>query len=73
MAFPVDTAVETAIGTIELVLKEDTTLVGCREAAGLWRELLKFIESTGATGYDALTQMSDADWLAEDLFNGPND
>jgi hypothetical protein len=34
---------------------------------------LKFIESTGATGYDALTQNSDATWAALDLFNGPND
>jgi hypothetical protein len=61
MAYPADTAVETAIGTIELVLNEDHTLAGNREAVGAWRELLRFIESVGATGYDALAQ--------EDLFN----
>ena len=73
MAYPADTAVETAIGTIESVLKEDKTRVGCREAVDKWRQLLKWIEGAGATGYDALTQMSDANWTAEDLYNGPND
>jgi hypothetical protein len=68
MAYPVDTAVETAIGTIELVLKEDPTLLGNREAVGVWRELLAFMETTGATGYDALTQTSDANWIAEKNF-----
>ena len=68
MAYPADTAVETAIGTIELVLKEDPTFVGNREAIGQWRELLKNIEARGATGYDALTQTSDANWIAEQNF-----
>jgi len=65
MAYPADTAVETAIGTIELVLKEDPTFVGNREAVSLWRALLKNIEARGASGYDALTQTSAANWIAE--------
>lgn len=73
MAYPADTAVETAISTVESVLKEDKTLIGTAEAVENWRKLLAFIETTGATGYDALTQMSDANWIAEDLYNGPND
>jgi hypothetical protein len=77
MAYPADTLIETAITNIELALVENTTVVGSREAVGKWRELLKFIESLvsdGATGYDSLaTKMTDADWVAQDLFNGPND
>jgi hypothetical protein len=38
------------------------------EAVGVWRELLAFMETTGATGYDALTQTSDANWIAEKNF-----
>lgn len=71
MAYPADTAVETAIGTIELVLKENPTFVGNREDVGTWRELLRNIEkrvNDGATGYDALTQTSDANWIAEKNF-----
>lgn len=71
MAYPLDTAVETAIGTIELVLKENPAHVGNRESVGDWRRLLKDIElraADGATGYGALTQTSDANWIAEQNF-----
>jgi len=71
MAYPADTAVETAIGTIELVLKENPLIVGNREAVGTWRNLLRHMEARvddGATGYDALTQTSDANWIAEKNF-----
>ncbi len=70
MAYPLDTAVETAISTVESVLVEDLQRIGNREAIGKWREVLKYIEGAGATGYDALTQR---DWTQDDLFNGPND
>lgn len=70
MAYPADTAVETAIGTIESVLIEDLQRIGNREAVGKWREVLRYIEGAGATGYDALTQRT---WADDDLFNGPND
>ena len=71
MAYPADTAVETAIGTIELVLAENKTFEGNREDIGLWRKLLQRIElrvDDGATGYDALTQKSDATFVAEKNF-----
>jgi len=67
MAYPADTAVETAIGTIELVLSENLLIADNRQLVGVWRELLRGIEkrvSDGATGYDALTQKSNADWIA---------
>ena len=67
MAYPVDTAVETAIATIELVLVENQQHVGNRELVGTWRELLRGIEARkvdGATGYDALAQKSAAAWVA---------
>ncbi len=71
MAYPADTAVETAISTIELVLVENPLILGNREAVGTWRNLLRHIEervNDGATGYDALTQKSDALWIAEKNF-----
>jgi len=71
MAYPADTAVETAIGTIELVLKENPLFQGNRELVGDWRRLLRGIEARvddGATDYDALAQTSDANWIAEQNF-----
>jgi len=71
MAYPADTAVETAIGTIELVLVENPAFLGNRENVGVWRALLRHIEervNDGATGYDALTQKSDALWIAQKEF-----
>lgn len=68
MAYPVDTAVETAIATVESVLSEDLLFVGNREAISLWRALLVNIEARGATGYDALTQKSNANWIAQKNF-----
>ena len=65
MAYPVDTAVETAIATIESVLSEDLLFVGNREAISLWRKLLVSIEARGASGYTALTQKSNANWIAQ--------
>jgi len=73
MAYPADTAVETAIATMEQIFEEDGTVVGMRENAGKWREIVKFVETLGVSGYDALTQNSDANWDALDYFNGPND
>jgi hypothetical protein len=73
MTYPVDTAVETAIATMEQIFEEPSTAVGRREAVGKWRQIVKFVETLGVTGYDALTQNSDANWDALDLFNGPND
>ena len=58
MALPADTAVETAIATVEQALTEDLTLEGARSAIQSWREVLTFIESLGGSGYDALTQSS---------------
>lgn len=69
MAYPLDTAVETAISTIESVLIEDLTMEKSRHAIELWRELLVFIESTGASGYDALTQRN---WETADNLYGEN-
>ena len=71
MAYPADTAVETAIGTIESVLDENLLTIGNREDTALWRKLLARIETRvadGATGYDALTQKSDATYIAEQQF-----
>lgn len=73
MAFPVDTVVETAIATMEQLFEEPSTAIGRREACEKWREVVKFVETLGVTGYDALTQNTDAAWLALDLYNGPND
>ncbi len=73
MAYPADTAVETAIATMEQIFEEPSTEIGRREAAEKWREVVKFVETLNVTGYDALTQNSDAAWAALDLFNGPND
>lgn len=64
MAYPLDTAVETAISTIESVLVEDLQFVGSRDDVALWRKLLSRIEDRGATGYDALTQR---DWSTDKL------
>lgn len=65
MAYPADTAVETAISTIESVLVEDLQFEGSRADIDLWRKLLRRIEARGATGYDALTQR---DWSTDKLF-----
>lgn len=65
MAYPLDTAVETAIGTIESVLVEDFQFEGSRADVELWRKLLRRIEARGATGYDALTQR---DWSTDKLY-----
>lgn len=65
MAYPLDTAVETAISTIESVLVEDLQFEGSRADIDLWRKLLRRIEARGATGYDALTQR---DWSSDKLF-----
>lgn len=64
MAYPADTAVETAIASIEAVLVEDLQISGSRDKIELWRELLAHIETLGATGYDALTQR---DWSLDKL------
>ena len=56
MALPTDSAVETAIATIEQALTEDLTLQNARSAIQSWKEVLSFIEKLGGTGYDALTQ-----------------
>jgi hypothetical protein len=66
MALPVDTAVETAIATVEQALVDDLTVVGAREAIGEWRRVLQFIESLGGAGYTALTQR---DYASDDLFS----
>ena len=58
MALPADTAVETAIATIEQALTEDLTRQGARSAIQSWKEALSYIERLGGTGYDALTQSS---------------
>lgn len=58
MAYPADTAVETAIATIEAVLEEAPTAVSNRAAVYDWLELLRYIEAQPGTGYDALTQSS---------------
>jgi hypothetical protein len=71
MTYPADTVVETAIATMEQIFEEPSTAVGRREAVG--KQIVKFVETLGVTGYDALTQNSDANWDALDLFNGPND
>ena len=71
MAYPADTLIETAILNIELVLVENPAFVGNRELVGVWRELLRGIEARvndGATGYDALTQKSNALWIAQKEF-----
>ena len=68
MAYPADTVVETAIGTIESVLGEDLTFVGNREDVTLWRKLLARIETRPVSGYDALTQTSDGAYIAEESF-----
>lgn len=73
MAYPADTAVETAIATMEQIFEEDATVIGMREAAGKWREIVKFVEGLGVSGYDSLTQNSDSAWSDLDYFNGPND
>ena len=73
MAYPADTAVEAAILTIEQLFETQDTVVGRREAIGEWRGIVKYFETLGVSGYDALTQNADADWDALDLFNGPND
>ena len=68
MAYPADTLIETAIVNIELALVENPLYQGNRELIGTWRELLRGLEARsadGATGYDALTQKSDALWIAE--------
>ena len=65
MAYPADTAVETAIGTIENVLIEDLKFPGSRDDVELWRKLLRRIEKRAATGYDALTQR---DWSTDKLY-----
>ncbi len=70
MAYPADTAVETAIGTVESVLVENLQFEGSRRDIALWRELLRRIEdrvNDGATGYDALTQR---DWSTDKLGGG---
>ena len=58
MALPADTAVETAIATIEQALTEEVTIQGTRAAIQSWREALSFIEKLGGSGYDSLTQSS---------------
>ena len=73
MAYPVDTVLETAIATVEQLLEEDNTTIGNREAIIAWRSLVKYFETGSTSGYDALTQNSDAVWTALDSFNGPND
>ncbi|MCH7502564.1 MAG: hypothetical protein IIA10_04340 [Proteobacteria bacterium] len=64
MALPADTAVETAIATIEQALVEDFKVRGARQAISQWRGVLDFIEGLGGTGYDALTQR---DWSTDKL------
>ena len=44
MALPADTALETAIATIEQALTEDMTLQNTRSAIASWKEVLGFIE-----------------------------
>jgi len=73
MAYPADTVLETAIAAVELLLEQDNTTIGNREAIIAWRGLVKYFEKGSTTGYDALTQNSDAVWDALDSFNGPND
>jgi len=73
MANPADTEMETAIASIEQLLEFNPTVVGNREAIIVWRSLVKYFETYATSGYDALTQNSDADWTALDSFNGPND
>ena len=65
MALPLDTAVETAIATVEQAIVDDLTNIGAREAIGKWREVLQYIESLGGAGYDALTQR---DYSTDDLY-----
>lgn len=67
MAYPLDTAVETAISTIESVLVENLQFEGSRADIALWRKLLRRIEARGATGYDALTQRN---WATDKLGGG---
>lgn len=67
MSYPADSAVETAIATIELVLVENLQYVGNRELVGTWRELLRGMEARvddGASDYDSLAQKSNAAWIA---------
>ena len=64
MALPADTAVETAISTIETALVEDLKVPGVRQAISQWRGVLDFIEGLGGSGYDALTQR---DWSTDKL------
>ena len=56
MALPADTAVETAIATIEQALNNDPTIANYREAVDSWLYALGYIEKLGGSGYDALTQ-----------------
>lgn len=68
MAYPADTVLETAIATVETLLSEDLTFVGNREAITAWRKLLAGFETRGVSGYDALTQKSAANWIAQKNF-----
>jgi len=60
MALPADTAVETAISTIEQALTEDLTIPNARSAIQSWREVLSYIEKLGSSGYNALAQSSNS-------------
>lgn len=70
MAYPLDTAVETAIATIEQLLEEPSTEIGRRENVVRWRSFVKWVETLPVSGYDALAQNTDAQWDALDLFKG---
>lgn len=56
MALPLDTAVETAIATVEQALNDNMTIANYREAVSAWKYVLRYIEGLGGTGYTALTQ-----------------
>lgn len=56
MAYPLDTAVEAAIVTIEAVLNEDVQAPNRRQAVYDWKELRRWIENQPQAGYTALTQ-----------------
>ncbi|MEM1173873.1 MAG: hypothetical protein AAGI27_03585 [Pseudomonadota bacterium] len=58
MALPLDTALETAIATIEQALTDDMTRPNARSAIASWREALRYIESLPGAGYTSLTQSS---------------
>lgn len=68
MALPADTAVETAIVTIEQALLNDVKVAGTRQAISDWRAVLAFIETLGGSGYDALAQEVAVTYASKKLY-----